>query len=308
MTSEPSVVPSQAVRSVRPVVVVGEFDGLHLGHRDLVAAARSVAEPSGRRLAAVVLDASVRTSALTTIEDRVRGLLLAGASMCHVLRVGELEADNARVAHEVVTRLDPSSVVMACPPDPVGREPVSSLAGWFGSYGVPVRLVDRRRDDEGSFTSDRVRQALIRGDVTAAAVVLGAAYEIGGDVVHGQKLGRTIGFPTANIPPPRDRCMPAPGVYAGYSVTDDGGVWDAAVNVGTRPSVDSSNELLIEAHLLDFDGDLYGRRVRVGFVHALRAECRFDSLDGLTAQLHRDVATVARLSPSTRRRSAGGRR
>jgi FAD synthase len=206
------------------VVVVGEFDGFHLGHRELLAAARRFAARSARAVTAVVFDVGNREGVLTPPLERARSVVQAGASACRVLAVADV---------------------------------------W--------RLA-------------------------------GAAYTLGGTVIHGQQLGRTIGFPTANLAPPAGRVLPAHGVYAARVTIDRGGQYGAAVNVGVRPTVGAGGETVVEAHLLGFAGDLYGRRIDIAFADRIRAERRFDSVDALTAQLARDVARVGAVLAEHRRR------
>ena len=127
--------------------------------------------------------------------------------------------------------------------------------------------------------------------------MLGRPYALAGEVVHGAGLGHTIGFATANVVPPIGQALPAEGVYAA-AVVHDGTRTAAAVNIGRRPTVHGNGKLLIEAHLLDFDGDLYGRTISIQFLQRLRGEQRFMGLDGLVAQLGKDVLAVRSLLPS----------
>jgi len=146
-------------------------------------------------------------------------------------------------------------------------------------------------------SSTRVRTLVAAGDVEEAAVLLGRPHQVRGPVVTGDRRGGAeLGFPTANLAIPGEICLPAPGIYAGWYERPDGTRHRAAVSVGRRPTFyGPGGELLVEAHLLDFSGDLYGETARLSFVHRLRDELAFDSVDALVAQMGRDVDRVRAL-------------
>ena len=277
-----------------PVVVLGEFDGFHLGHRHLLEAAARVARLAERPLVAVVFDVG-RDRVLHELADRSRSLLRYGVSQIRVLEVPLVTVDASDVADSIVSELDPALIVMACASDGVADDYPDVLA-VFRERGVDVIEVARVVDHAGPITAARVRTAVETGDIAAAVELTGEPYRIGGIVQRGQQLGRTIGFPTANLEPPSHRVIPAKGVYAAR-VRHDGIDHAAAVNVGVRPTVDASDVLVIEAHLLDVDIDLYDQRLTVSLTHRVRDEHRFESLDALTEQLARDVETVRHLNP-----------
>ena len=143
-------------------------------------------------------------------------------------------------------------------------------------------LVDGER-----VSSTRIRQALAQGDLEQAARLLGRPYDMNGRVAHGDRIGRTIGFPTANIHLHR-RATPVYGVYAVLMSGADLQLWPGVANIGRRPTVQGTREQL-EVHLLDFQGDLYGQHLKVDFMHYLRSEQRFESLEALRRQIQRDV-------------------
>ena len=275
-----------------PVVVLGEFDGFHLGHRRLLDAAARVARLAERPLVAVVFDVG-RDRVLHEPAERSRSLLRAGVSQIRVLDVPLDSIEAADVADAVTSGVDPAVAVMACAPDGATDE-YPDVRAELRARGVDVIEVDRVVDHAGPITAARVRTAVETGDIAAVVELTGAPYPISGVVQRGQQLGRTIGFPTANLEPPAHRVIPARGVYAAR-VRHDGVDYAAAVNVGVRPTVDSSDRLVIEAHLLDADLDLYDQRITVSLTHRVRDEHRFESLDALTEQLARDVLTVRTL-------------
>ncbi len=143
-------------------------------------------------------------------------------------------------------------------------------------------------------SSSHIRGLVAAGDVASAAAFLGGPFTLEGEVVEGDRRGRTLGMPTANIVPDDRLACPGHGVYAAHARG-----LAAAVSVGVRPTFDSGRGLVVEAHLLDFDGDLYGETLRVGFVERLRGERRFDSSDELVAQMERDVDAVRRICAAT---------
>ena len=148
-----------------------------------------------------------------------------------------------------------------------------------------------------AISSTTIRRLLAGGEVETAAAMLGRPYSLTGVVDHGDERGRTIGFPTANVPVSSRMAWPADGVYAGwYTRVDAGERHRCAINIGRRPTFyEDAAQSLLEAHLLDFDGDLYGERAQIEFVHFLRSEQRFDGIDALTAQLKRDVERTREL-------------
>lgn len=280
------------------VVAIGEFDGCHLGHQRLLELARQLATRHRCAFDALVLDRSSSTGFLMDPVDRARIALRSGALTAAVLPV-EVN-DNDTVVDIVQRQLDPSCVVIACPLTPEDAR-TASLSARFAAAGIPVVEAERVFHRGEPVTSNRMRSLLLTGDVESLAELTGHIHEFSATVCRGDQLGRTIGFPTANLPSPRQQLLPARGVYAGYAVLADGRVRNAAINIGTRPTVSASNEQIVEAHLVDFDGDLYGETLTLGFTKRLRGEQRFDGLDALTAQLGRDVATTTRLDPSRHR-------
>lgn len=154
----------------------------------------------------------------------------------------------------------------------------------------PVALSDA----QAPVSSSSIRDALTGGHVEVAAAMLGRPYEVVGVVEHGDHRGRTIGFPTANLALPQRLQLPADGVYGGWYQARAGELHLAAINLGRRPTFYAEGTRLLEAYLLDFDGDLYGDDARVRFGMRLRDELKFDSVDELVEQMHADVDAVRR--------------
>jgi riboflavin kinase/FMN adenylyltransferase len=150
--------------------------------------------------------------------------------------------------------------------------------------------------EDVTYSSTLVRRRLADGDVVGAAEILGRVHEVRGTVVEGDRRGRDLGFPTANVAVPEEICLPAAGIYAGTFRGDDGVDRPAAISLGHRPTFYTDQAyLLLEAYLLDWSGKLYGQAAAVGFVERIRAEERFDSVEALVAAMHRDVDAARRL-------------
>jgi riboflavin kinase/FMN adenylyltransferase len=161
---------------------------------------------------------------------------------------------------------------------------------------VPVALLPRPDGVDEPISSTAIRRALAGGEVARAAVMLGRPFEARGTVVRGDQRGRLLGFPTANVEVWNRVCLPADGVYAGWYVRPDGGLHACAINIGRRPTFyEHADHSLLEAHLLDFAGDLYGERARIRFVDFLRSERKFDGIEALVAQLKHDVAHARKI-------------
>ena len=281
-----------ADRDRRGVVVLSPFDGFHLGHRRLVEMARQIAGRQ-RPLTALVVDDLRTADRLMPIAARCFECVAVGASGAVSVQI-----EPSDVVHAVATvraaldELRPEIVVVACPPD-VSQMPYPRIRQVVAATGIEVFEAPRALLGDGTIvTSDVIRQALADGDVARATEALGRPFTISAEVVHGAGLGRTIGFPTANLAHTDGLVHPRNGVYDAIVTLDDGTSYDAAVNIGVRPTVETDGHPLVESHLLDFDGDLYGRTITVGFRKFLRPERRFEGIDQLVEQLHRDVEQV----------------
>jgi riboflavin kinase/FMN adenylyltransferase len=281
------------------VIALGNFDGFHRGHQAVVAQAVARARAEGRPAIVATFDphpaAYFRPAAapfgLTTIAQRARMFAEAGADATLVLRFDAAMAalsPEAFVIDELAAHYGAAGVVTGADftfgRARAGTPQVLSTLGE--PYGITIETVAPVTDGEGAISSSRIRAALIAGDCDSATRLLTRPFAIGGAVVHGDKLGRTIGFPTANIDM-GDYLRPLYGIYAVRGMLEDGRVLDGAANLGIRPSFDPPKELL-EPFFFDFAGDLYGRTIEVALVAFLRPEAKFDSLTALTAQMAHD--------------------
>jgi riboflavin kinase/FMN adenylyltransferase len=289
----------------RSVITIGAYDGVHLGHRSVITEVRRHAERLGARSAVVTFDrhpASVvrpetAPKLLTDGEQRLELLALTGVDATVVLPFDDerrQEAPGDFVRRVLVDGLRASAVVVG--EDfhfGVGRTGnvamLRELGARFDFDVLPVPLLDRSDGVSEPVSSTAIRRALAGGEVEQAAAMLGRPFQARGPVTQGDQRGRLLGFPTANVAVPAQICLPADGVYGGVYERPDGTRHACAINLGRRPTFyDHATTSLLEAHLLDFEGDLYGESARVEFVAFLRSERKFDGIDALIAQLKLD--------------------
>lgn len=279
--------------SNRKAAVVGTFDGVHLGHRFLLESLR--AQAAGRNLQPLALTfadhplsliAPERVPARLMSAERRRSLLEAeGVEVAMLDFNSQLRSLTGAQFLEMLNRRYGVELFLLGFNNRIGSDRLGAenLAGKTVG-GVKVLAADEH--PELCVSSSLIRAALSRGDVETAARMLGRPYSIEGKIVSGKQLGRTIGFPTANLEPDPDVMIPATGVYAGEMLGHP-----AVINIGHRPTVEGRADapLSIEAHLLGFSGDLYGRTAELTFTHRLRGEQLFESLEALKAQINKDI-------------------
>lgn len=290
-------------------VTIGAYDGLHLGHRAVIAEVRRAAEAQGLASAVVTFDrhpASVvrpesAPKLLCDLEQKLELLESTGIDLVVVIRFdAERSTETAEdfVQEVLVDCLRARTVIVGADFHfGKGRGGNVALLQELGpELGFDVEgmaLVDAAgapaSADGARVSSTAIRQALQGGDVERAAALLGRPHEVRGTVAHGDKRGRDLGFPTANVAVPGDILLPADGIYAGRLRRRDGSVLPTAISLGRRPTFyEEADASILEAHVLDFHGDLYGESVAVQFVARLRGEVKFDSVDDLVAQMRRD--------------------
>jgi riboflavin kinase/FMN adenylyltransferase len=289
-------------------VTIGAYDGVHIGHRLLIERVKRVAAEQDLAAAVVTFDrhpaSVVRPESaprlLTDLEQRLELLEDTGVDYALVIRFDRPRADESAedfVREVLVGCLDTRAVV-------VGhdfhfgyqrRGNVAFLQDMGAEYGFDVTGLRLFGAGPGGqpVSSTRIRELLASGAVSEAAALLGRPHQVRGVVTQGDRRGRELGFPTANVALPASIAIPADGVYAGWYLRPDGAHRPAALSLGRRPTFYEQAELsLLEAYLLDFDGDLYGEAARVEFVAHLRGQVRFESVGDLIAQMNRDVAVT----------------
>jgi riboflavin kinase/FMN adenylyltransferase len=288
----------------RAVLTIGTFDGVHLGHRSiitqLVEQARAIGgksvilsfHPHPRQ---IVSGGNKEVSLLNTLEEKTHLLAALGVDHLAVVPFTDqfaLMSAEDYVADFLVRHFHPSIIIVGYDHRfGRGRKGDYQLLETLGDrYGYQVNEIPAHIQDSLAISSTRIRTLLREGQVAQANQLLGYAYRFSGEVVSGAQRGRTIGFPTANLRlTEKEKLIPADGVYAVCMTLPDGSRHSGMMNIGYRPTV-SGVDRTIEVHLLDFSGDLYGKKVRVDCHYHLRGEQRFPSLDALKQQLEKDKA------------------
>lgn len=297
---------SEVVLDLPSIVSIGMFDGVHLGHQKLVGRLVEESRRTGRTSVVltfyphpdIVLKGVTGRYYLTSPEERAGLLLDMGVDLVvthpfdeDVRRIRAADFVDSMVAHLNLSALWVGADFALG----YKREgDVAYLRQQGSSKGFSVETVDLKSGGAGKvISSSRIRGVLPEGDVEAAAELLGRPYSLSGEVVHGDHRGRTIGFPTANIAVWEERALPGNGVYACWAYVGDARHM-AVTNVGVRPTF-NGDQLMVEAHLLDYAGDLYGQAVRLDFVAQLRPEQRFKGVEQLVAQIHQDAAGARKI-------------
>jgi riboflavin kinase / FMN adenylyltransferase len=302
----------QDLRSARgTAVTIGVYDGVHIGHRKVLELLRELADARDLEAVCITFDRHpaevVRPESapklLTTLEQKLELLEATGL----LDRVYVLHFDEAR------SREPAEEFVQEAFVDGAGAKLVVVGADFhFGrGRGGNVALLERMGAEHGFavvglgleaapggvvYSSTKIRELLTDGDVAGAAALLGRPHEVRGRVQMGDRRGRELGFPTANVAVPSRVCLPSDGIYAGTFLGPDEVERTAAISLGRRPTFyEHADMSLLEAFVLDFDGDLYDQEVKVRFVERLRGEERFDSAEALVEQMQRDVEDTRRL-------------
>jgi riboflavin kinase/FMN adenylyltransferase len=269
-------------------LAVGEFDGVHVGHREVIRGADTVLtfEPHPRS----VVSPDSAPKLLTSLETKAELIADLGVQELVVIPFdGERAAQSAEdfVAHELIERLHARRVSVG-ENFRFGHRARGDAALLQAQDTFETRVARLVELDGEIVSSTHIRGLVTAGEVGTAARFLGARFQMRGAVVHGDKRGRTLGFPTANLVPDARLVVPDHGIYA-CEAEVDGERHVAAVNVGVRPTFKTGRGLLVEAFLLDFDRDIYGAELQLRFVQRLRGERRFDSVEALIEQMDRDV-------------------
>lgn len=273
------------------VVAIGSFDGVHLGHQALLAQLKAKAREY--RVPSVVYTFDPPTKVLmkgveylSSLPEKAELLALHGIDeVVAVPFTREFAARDKAEFLDDLRLLQPRAVVVG--EDFYFGKARAGTAEDLRAVAADVAIVPIHGVSGEDIKSSRVRDYLRSGDVRAAAWLLGRPYAAQGVVVQGDQLGRTIGYPTANIRVPEGKAVPL-GVYAVRVSNDKNQMWGGMANIGTRPTV-GGLERRFEVNLFDFAGDLYGEELTVQFVERLRGEQKFDGLDALKAQLARDA-------------------
>jgi riboflavin kinase / FMN adenylyltransferase len=280
-------------------VAVGEFDGVHLGHQAVIGDADTVLTFDPHPRAVVAPDAAPKLlTPLPVKEDLLQGL--------HVDELVVIPFDGAFAAQSAQEFIDDVLVAK------LGAREVRVGENFrFGHKAKgDVALLQRQTAfttsvaamvevDGEIVSSTHIRGLIVAGDVERAARFLGLPFHLRGIVQHGDKRGRTLGYPTANLVPDNKLCYPGNGIYACRAALEIDGEWQwwpAAVSIGVRPTFVTGRGVLIEAYLIGYDGDCYGQELRLAFLRRIRGEKRFESADALVAQMERDTAEALQIA------------
>lgn len=278
-------------------VAIGTFDGVHLGHREVIKGADTVVtfEPHPQSVVAP----GTQPRLLTTLDRKAELVGSLGVEELVVIPFdGDFAARTAQdfVEHVLIERLQATHVSVG-ENFRFGHKAQGDAKMLQADERFEARIVPLLEVDGEVVSSSHIRGLLLGGAVQYADELLGAPFAVDGEVVHGDKRGRTLGYPTANLVPQPGFVVPGHGVYAcrvrmgGWGADSDGAPqWvPAATNVGVRPQFVTGRGELIEAFLIDWSGDLYGQRIRIEFLRRLRGERRFESVEALVEQMGRDV-------------------
>ena len=287
VVSLPDVEPGAGTRRV----AIGTFDGVHLGHREVIRGADTVLTFDPHPLAIIHPEATPRLISTFNLKRDV----IAGLGVDELVVIPFDKGFASQTAEEFVR-----DVLI----DRLGAEQVSvgeNFRFGKGAQGTPeflreheefeTRVVPLVEAAGETISSSHIRGLVAAGEVGPAAEFLGGPFLFEGEVVPGDKRGHKLGMPTANLVPDERLVVPGHGVYAAWAHG-----YPAAVNVGVRPTFETGRGLLVEAHLIGFEGDLYGETLRIAFLDRLRGEKRFETVDDLVAQMHRDVDDAKRIA------------
>lgn len=290
------------------VIAIGNFDGLHRGHCALIGAAAKIAAAHNVPLGILTFEPHPRTLFQAPSEPfrltppplkRERAALTSADFMVELPFNRELAQLSAAdfIQNILVESLHASHIV-------VGEDfrfgqgrtgDITTLAAQGEIHGFGVTpLSPVQNETSQTYSASTIRSLLRRGAVAEADAMLGWKWEIRGEVVHGDKRGRELGYPTANVPL-KDTLHPSFGIYATWVRIEGEDTWrPAATNIGIRPMFETKTAL-VEAHLLDYEGDLYGKTLHIRLVRKIRDEAKFDNLEALVAQMEKDCATATRI-------------
>ena len=297
------------------VATIGFFDGVHRGHRFLIGQVRREAAARGLDAAVItfpvhprqVLQCDYRPQLLTTPQEKLSLLAETGIDTCILLDfTPHLASLTAREFMEVLQNRYRIRALVIGYDHRFGHnrsEGFEDYARHGQELGIDILPAEAFRlpaaPDGNPVSSSLIRRLLRAGDVSQAAECLGYPYFLDGTVVSGRRIGHQLGYPTANLQPDHpDKIVPANGVYA-VRVETGGKTYGGMLNIGRRPTLDNGDDRSIEVHIFDFDRDIYQESLRLSFVQRIREERKFDSVDQLARQLHRDATAIRALLHAT---------
>ena len=285
---------------VQTAVTIGKFDGFHLGHQSLLA---EVLKEAKNGLASCVISFSTNVdserSAIYTKEERRKLCESFGINVLVEYPLDEYmrEMTAEQFVSEILCGKLQAKVVVVGEDFRFGKGragDVELLRSLEEIYGYRTVCVPKVTEEKVRISSTGIRELLVAGKISEANVLLGRPYGVFGEVLHGKKLGRTLGFPTMNLIPSPEKLLPAYGVYVTKTKVD--GQWyDGVTNIGLRPTVDSDERVSVETHLFAYEGDLYGKQVEVQFIEFLRPERKFADVEALKTAMLEDLKNAKAL-------------
>lgn len=283
----------------KTAVAIGKFDGIHLGHQALLKEIIT-AKKEGLKSVAFTFYPSpaavfggCEEKVLTTPEEKREYFRKAGVDYFVEYPMNRQTAavEPLDYIKEYLVGRMHAKLVVAGPDLSFGRQGKGDFAlleKYSSEYGYTARQIEKVCAGGGEISSTRVRNAVKQGDMREAALCLGCYYSVGGTVLHGNELGRTMGFPTLNLVPDREKLLPPFGVY--YSlVTLEGRQYHGVTNIGRKPTVHAGDEVTVETNLFHYDGTAYGQQINVELMKFVRPERQFDDKQQLMEQIHKDV-------------------
>lgn len=289
------------------VATIGFFDGVHKGHCYLIEQVKAVAASKGLRAALItfpvhprkVIDANYRLELLSTFKEKKDLLSQTGVDYCFLLNftaeISALSAHNFMV--EILKKQFYVDSLIIGYDHRFGHnrsEGFNEYCQYGKKIGMDVMHAKALTIEGRKVSSSVIRSALLSGDLDLANCFLGYNYYLDGSVETGHKVGRTIGFPTANLSVDLDKIIPADGVYAA-GVSVEGTKYVGMINIGHRPTLNNGTNRTIEVNILHFSDDIYGKTIRISFVKRIRSEIKFDGVESLKNQLHKDQIEVERI-------------
>lgn len=282
------------------VATIGFFDGVHLGHRHLINQVKMAASLNGWCSSIItfpvhprqVIQSDYQPSLLSSPEEKIELLASTGIDNCILLPfTRELSMLTAWEFMQLLYDKYKVRMLVIGYDHRFGHNRVETFEDYcrYGrDLGIHIMQATAYTQEQDKVSSSVIRRALLSGEVYTAAKYLGYSYSLDGTVVDGYKVGRKIGFPTANLRVDfSNKLIPSIGVYA-VRVQVAGQQWKGMLSIGYRPTLNNGNDLSIEVHILDFQGDIYNQKMRLEFIEFLRPEVKFDSVDELIAQMHQD--------------------
>ncbi len=274
---------------------IGVFDGVHRGHTHLIDQLKAEAAKRGLRPAVItfsnhplrLVNPEATPRQICPLPERISRLQTLGVEPIVLDFTEELRSMTAARFLEFIRSRGVEMLMMG-----FNNRIGSDRKRGSELVGAPVEVIVGTELPDDSASSSLIRSAVNAGDTEGATRLLGRPFSIEGEVVKGRQIGRTIGFPTANISVGPDQLLPPNGVYEAQAFGQEIGTHKAVVNIGRRPTLNNGEDITVEAHLLGFSGDLYGQGLRVDFLRRIRPEMKFNSLDELKAQIQRDIKSL----------------